>query len=848
MKRYTPHPTLWPSRNSLLRRELWATRQIPYTAHLSEHVVRTKWGDFLQVFRIGGASFESADDAQLNNWHERLAIAWRNLASPNVAVWTHVIRRRERGYPAGEFSVDFAADLNAHYRERLSGERLMVNELYVALVYRSTTGVVTDWTAKILSRMQRGAVEMDLKAALEACEKLRQTLKAALDRYEIEVLGVYQREGHTYSQVLEFLGFLINGERQRMPLPRAPLNEVLATSRPIFGVEVIEYRTSTQTHLAAMLGIKEYPTPTVTGMFHGLLSTPFPLILTQSFTFLSKASSQGLLQRQFARMSNAGDFAVTQAAQLQDALDALAGDEFVMGDHHLSLQVLTDPVESYDAAEVIKQHKSLNDRVGIARRILSDTNMAVAREDLALEAAYWGQLPGYFSRRLRKAPITSRNFAAMAPFHNYPVGRARGNHWGDALTLLITSARSPYFFSLHASDPRDPDGGSRRDVGHTFLCGPTGGGKTVLIGVLISMLTKFGCTQVIIDKDRGLEILVRALGGEYLPLKNGIATGCNPLQLPPTPANVDFLKGWLRLLVQTHAAEAGVGASTLPVREEADLELALRGTLALEPAARRLSRLIEFLDPTSPDGVYARLSTWCDSTAGDYSWAFDNPQDLIVPRLAENSLIGFDCTDQINHAVVRTPMTAYLLHVISQLLGTRRLVCFMDEFQALLADPAFAGFADTSLPTWRKLDGVMFMATQSPRKVIESRISRSVVEQTPTKIYLPNTEATRADYIEGFGLTEREFKLIKERLEPGSRMFLIKQGRHSVVCQLDLKGFGRELAVISGRSGTVELMHRLMKTHGEAPDAWLPAFYETTASLRSVPAPADTGAQSRGAT
>jgi type IV secretion system protein VirB4 len=296
------------------------------------------------------------------------------------------------------------------------------------------------------------------------------------------------------------------------------------------------------------------------------LSAPFPLLLTQSFTFLTKASGQGLLERQYARMLNAGDLAVTQAAQLKEALDALAGDEFVMGDHHLSLLVLTDAFSRYNKTEVGAQQRILNDRVGIARRILSETNMAVAREDLALEAAFWGQLPGYFSRRLRKAPITSRNFAAMSPFHNYPVGRARGNHWGDALTLLITSARSPFFFSLHASDPKDPDGGSRRDVGHTFLCGPTGGGKTVIIGFLISMLTKFGCTQVIIDKDRGLEILVRALRGEYLPLKNGIPTGCNPLQLPPTPANVDFLKSWLRLLAQN-----GQGAAMLPVREESDL-------------------------------------------------------------------------------------------------------------------------------------------------------------------------------------------------------------------------------------------------------------------------------------
>ena len=88
--------------------------------------------------------------------------------------------------------------------------------------------------------------------------------------------------------------------------------------------------------------------------------------------------------------------------------------------------------------------------------------------------------------------------------------------------------------------PHDPDGGSRKDTGHTFICGPTGSGKTVFIGFLVAMLERQGATQVIFDKDRGLEILVRALGGEYLPLRNGVPTGFNPLQLPATPATWSF--------------------------------------------------------------------------------------------------------------------------------------------------------------------------------------------------------------------------------------------------------------------------------------------------------------------
>src|SRR6202030_4543905 len=107
----------------------------------------------------------------------------------------------------------------------------------------------------------------------------------------------------------------------------------------LFVAEVIEYRLPTETRLGAILGIKEYPTPTTVGMYNALLSAPFPFVLTQSFAFLGKATGEGLLQRQHARMSNAGDFAVSQAQDLIDALDALTSNEFVMGDHHMTLQV-----------------------------------------------------------------------------------------------------------------------------------------------------------------------------------------------------------------------------------------------------------------------------------------------------------------------------------------------------------------------------------------------------------------------------------------------------------------------------------------------------------------------------
>jgi type IV secretion system protein VirB4 len=91
-------------------------------------------------------------------------------------------------------------------------------------------------------------------------------------------------------------------------------------------------------------------------------------------------------------------------------------------------------------------------------------------------------------------------------------------------------------------------------------------------------------------------------------------------------------------------------------------------------------------------------------------------------------------------------------------------------------------------------------------------------------VFFPNADANFAEYTDGFGLSTREFRLIKEQLEPGSRLFLVKQAHHSEVCQLDLKGFDGELAVISGRASEVKRMRQIISATGTDPKSWLPRF------------------------
>ncbi len=782
---------------------------VPYRLHVSPAILSLEGGAYVASWKLGGRAFECLTEAEIAGAHERLNVFLRNIASPELSLWTHVIRDRAAALPQQARFSGFAGRVSARYRQRLVHEHLMRNELYISLVYKPK-GLLNH-----LPTRRNSSRSGEVAGAVALLANLSKTLEASLAPYDPVSLTVYESHGHRRSHLLEFFALLVNGEAQPIPLSSAPAAQLIGTNRLLFGWETVEYRSPTATRLGAFLGLKEYPNPTQVGMLDALLAAPFPLVLTQSFTFLGRASALGLLDRQAHRLGNAGDAAVSQVVALQAAIDALASGEFALGDHHLSLQVLTEPFHSDGAA--LPRIGALHDALAKARSLLADVGCITAREDFAVTAAFWAQLPGNLAERPRVAPITSRNFAALAPLRNYPAGRAEGNHWGNALAALRTRAGTLYHFSLHATDPRDPNGGSRRDTGHTFVCGPTGSGKTVFIGFLVCLLAQQGATQIVFDKDCGLEVLVRALDGLYLPLKRGLPTGCNPLQIGDHASAQAFLRRWLLMLLERPGRP-------LAVREEAELDAALSGLLALERPLRRLSRLLEFLDPTSPDGPHARLRPWCESAAGPLAWAFDAPEDIIATQLAGATLVGFDMTEILQDPLVRAPLTAYLFERIECLLDGRRLVAWIDEFSKLIGSEEFAELAADGTKTWRKRNAVMAFATQSPSDILSSRVARALVEQTPTKILFPNPDAAQADYVEGMGLTEREFQLLRNELVPGSRQLLIRQGRDAVVAELDLRGLEDELGVISGRTATVEAVRALIDRHGAAATLWLDHF------------------------
>jgi type IV secretion system protein VirB4 len=779
------------------QRETTPGKFLPYSRHVNEEMVALDSGDIMLTFELQGRAFETADVRDLNDWHTKLNGMLRNLHDERLSIWTHLIRMRVDQYPGGAFKSGFAADLNRAYFGRINRERMFVNRFFATLVIRpAATGgdkLIQLLKRKVSGNARRGAslgLEID-ESLIELLDDKARDFEKLMVRCEPRRCAIYEHRGLMFSETMEVADMVMTGRPARVPVVRGHLGGALYRARTIFGAETIEIRGADTSAFGGIFGIREYPAQTTPRQFEALLSVDFGFVLTQSFTFLGRAAATEKFRLRMTQMENAGDRAVSQADALIDAGDDLMSNRFVLGDHHFTLAVYASSM------------KALRDQMAVARAALADTGMVAAREGAALEAAYWSQLVGNFAWRARPAPISSLNFAAFSPFHTFPVGLASGNHWGDAVALLKTNARSPYFFNFH-----------KGDLGHTLIIGPSGGGKTVLLNFLMAQAEKTGARQIFIDKDRGAQIFVQASGGTYLALRNGVATGFSPLKaLSDTPGNKSFLSIFIRQLVRADGL-------LVSVQEERRIEDGINAVMKLPVADRSLSALRSMLGMKDINGVGARLEKW--TSEGSLGWVFDNPADRMTLGAR---FIGFDMTDFLDNADIRTPVMLYLFHRIDQLLNGERMIICIDEFWKALDDEAFRRFAQDGLKTYRKRNALLVFATQSPADALKSDISHSILEQVATKIMLPNPFGARRDYVEGFALSEAEFKLVREDLAPESHKFLVKQGHDSVVVELDLSGLEDALVVLSGRAETTAVADGIIAEVGTDPALWLPLFH-----------------------
>ncbi len=731
---------------------------------------------------LKGMPFESESGAKLEGALASVKSFFNQLAKihgSNLAIWTHVVKRKDELAENYSFDSDFVQSFADKYIGSFSGQRFFKTEYYMTLVlkYKDT-----------------------LEYATSDFEDLVKMSLSVLKDFDCELLKI-NGDGSRCGNI-EFLSYLLNNNEAPLPLTSNKVADIIGKSDWHFGYDLLEIRNanSDKSKYATFFELNGFPLTTYMGMWDFVLSQQCEFVLTQSIVLMKSIKAATVLDKQINLVSS-GDNAEHEIGEITNAKDYVATGEISFGDYHCSLAVFSD-----------SEKGAIEDGNDLSSEFLA-RGTVLNRSNLKSQFTFFSMLPAS-KVRIKPSPRTTTNLACTWSLHNYSQGKAKGNPIGDGSALMPLKSLSDTLFYLncHASEQNKNVMGQKY-AGHTLILGASGSGKTTIEGTMAAFLTRFNPQMFAIDYNRSTELFMRAFGAEYFTIREGVDTGLNPFQLNKTPALVAFLN---RLVYRLTANNQGV----LSEADEDEVKTGIDTVMRLELKKRRLSMLLQTVQNPS---LRSRLSKWCRSANGQLGWCLDSPINKFNP--ADMDRVGFDSTMLLEgkgHPASEPILgTLFYLKDLMQREG-RLMLTIVEEFWMPANFPLTQNIMKRVLKAGRLKNEFMILSSQSPEDAINCEIFAAIVQQTATKIFLPNPEAEFDSY-KKCNVTAGEFdKLVK--FNKTSRKFLVKQSNISCFAKLDLYGFDEHLPIISGSDDDINQCEIIRSEVGDSPEVWIPAF------------------------
>ena len=783
--------------------ELAAHALLPYRDHISERVVELRDGSLMAADRLPGSPFVLLSNAGRNRLKRRHVAFLNAAADDNVEICEHLVRHD--GVPGlpprPDHVAPYAAKLLGDYHATLDG-RLRVNDWFLTVRVKPRVGPLA-W----LLPGRRGG-DAGSRAALE--RQLGEIMRlAAVILREMAPVPLGLRTGDdpdaVFSEVMEALYLIRTTRHLAQPLvdPAGELGAALYSDDVICGRRGFEIRhapfgTPGASTFGTNAGLITYPRRPKVDAFDDLLSLDGRFVMTNFLGFHTRAQSQEAMERLQGQLENAGDRAVSDTAQLDDAIDAVASGREERGTSRWSLALHGDTMADVDRL------------VSATKNILANAQAKVTTEGQGQHAAYWAQFPGCSPLlRIRPASISTEAFAHLSSLAGFARGPAKPR-WGGHLLRLATTAWTPFDHDQFVGD-----------VGHMTVIGSNGVGKTVWLGMNIACLDGLvraaGGTQIVLDVDESNASTILALGGSYTELASGEDSGCAPLlALPDKPRVRAMLREFIGGLVQDEGAPPPNAAEGQGI---ADGVAFVMGELA--PEQRSFAAIRPYLG-YAEGGAGERFERWC--RGGEFGWTFDGERHTIDMA---GGLCGIGLTHIMNTPRIMGPMGTMLLWMASDLMDGRRVVVWAEEAPAYLPRPEFSGMFKGVALRARKRNAAFVAIAQMPGDLLSNDAGRAVVKQSRQMVLFPNDGAEHDDYVHGLGCTEAEFRMVREGMlaVPHSLLIRRKDGQ-SGVCRFDLSALPEHLAVLSGTTNSVRLLRDVIARMPDAPmDAVLREFW-----------------------
>ena len=551
---------------------------------------------------------------------------------------------------------------------------------------------------------------------------------------------------------------------------------------------MMEFTSGPQRKYAAIFPIEEWASPMNEAHMLEVLSFPIEMMITHDIMPISKGAALATLrwQEKMAPGLNPGSDTPEQFALVAAAIERGAAEEQELCSVQTTITIYGNTPE-----EVLAGRNRLNElkMIGVTPVWAKHT----------MVQHWFSQFPGYDSQT-RPQRLLSGEAALLTTFQFTPSGK-NSSDWGEGPIMSFeTLEGAPYAFQFHAGEGSPP-------LGHCVVIGPSGAGKTTIITALASMALRHPDLKTFFfDRGRGCEVVTHALGGAYLQFDGSAENvGLNPMQLPDSPQNRQFLNNWLQLI-------AGVDSDD--VREQREIAEAVEINYEINERLRNLAQLYKNVFPSNSK-LREKMLPWTnDNQFGKIVCAERDSLDIST-RVA-----GFDFTTILEDQQLGPALVSYIMHrILADAKGDPRLI-FIDETEPLLRNQGFQHRYRKLLQEGRKERQVIISCFQRPSAPADLGLGDVIRGQCPTIFFFRNPQAQPEDY-EDWRLSERELKFIRGETHKRKRYAVLvkrytEQGE-SVILDTDLSRLGPLMKIYHSGRKEVELMNRMRAEYG--PDA-----------------------------
>lgn len=755
-----------------------------YAAMVDDGVIVGKNGSFMAAWFYQGDDNASSTDEQREMVSFRINQALSGLGN-GWMVHVDAVRRPAQNYTeAGlsNFPDPVSAAIDEERRRLFEGLGTMYEGNFVLtvtyfpplLAQSKFVELMFDDEAKAPDHKARTQGLIDYFK--RECANIESRLSAAVKLTRLRGQKVVNEDGAsvTHDDFLRWLQFCVTGLNHPVILPSNPMyldaiiggQELWAGVVPKIGRKFIQ-----------AVAIEGFPLESTPGILTALGELPCEYRWSSRFIFMDAHEAVAHLDKfrkkwkQKIRGFFDQVFNTNTGSIDQDAMSMVADAELAIAEVNSGLVA-----QGYYTSVVILMDENRNQLDVSARqveKIINSLGFAARVESINTMDAYLGSLPGHGVENVRRPLINTMNLADLLPTSTIWTGLNQAPcpmypPLAPALMHCVTNGSTPFRLNLHV-----------RDVGHTFMFGPTGAGKSTHLALIAAQLRRYQCMSIFaFDKGMSIYPLVKATGGKHFTVAaDDEKLAFCPLQFLETKGDRAWAMEWIDTILALNNVETTpeqrnlIGEAIVSLHKSPEKnEYAKDKGTGSHPAT-----ISDFVNTVQDESIReALLQYTVDGTMGHL---LDAEED----GLSFSDFTVFEIEELMNLGEkYALPTLLYLFRRIECALKGQPAVIILDEAWLMLGHPAFRAKIREWLKVLRKANCLVLMATQSLSDAANSGILDVIVESTATKIFLPNVYARDEDtavLYRRMGLNARQIDILATAIPKRQYYYVSENGR-----------------------------------------------------------------------